>query len=269
MKPKCAIIQFPGSNCEYETQRSADYYGFDSEIIRWNCTEDEFKAFDSYIIPGGFSYQDRVRAGAISAKLPISGLLVNAVDEGKAVLGICNGCQILAETGLITNSNQDHSVDVALAHNTKEGKRIGFICDWVFVKVQKPEQNIFTRYFNQEDVIPIPINHGEGRFVFSEQVRNKIDQLAHFTYCDADGNEGSFPITPNGSEHNIAGIGNQKGTVFAMMPHPERAAFIKQIPFWIQSKWSDQKRETFKTKTSGAGPWEKLFVSLRDKIAQG
>lgn len=262
--PRVAVIQFPGSNCEYETARAATYYGFSSEIVRWNVAQDTLSGFDAYILPGGFSYQDRVRAGAISAKLEIVGFLSHAADHGVPILGICNGCQILAESGLVPDFSQQKRIEMALANNSRRGKTLGFNCDWVYVKIKNPRKSIFTRHFSTTDVLPIQVNHAEGRFVLSQPAKDQVSQLTAMVYCDAAGNEGAFPITPNGSEGNFAGLCNTKGNVLAMMPHPERAAVLKQIPFWISGPWSKQKHTAFQAKNDAAGPWDKLFVAMRE-----
>ena len=237
MSKKTAIIQFPGSNCERETQVAARLNQGEADILRWNVSAEVFHQYDAYILAGGFSYQDRVRAGAISAKLPILQLLQEANTAQKPILGICNGCQILAEAGLIPDLSNDQKLDVALDKNMADTQYMGFICDWVFVRIQAPEQNVWTRCFKAGTILPIPVNHGEGRFVFSENCsEDSIQSLAHIQYCDPKGNAISkFPVNPNGSGLNIAGIGNKAGNVFAIMPHPERASFKKQVPEWVQS----------------------------------
>ncbi len=262
---RLAVIQFPGSNCEYETQRAANYYGFSADIIRWNCSPGDFHAYHAYILPGGFSYQDRVRSGAIASKLPILGWLQEASAQGKPILGICNGCQILAEAGLVPDFAETNAVEIALQHNTRDGERWGFVCDWVFVRIERPELCVFTRQFSPNDVLPVPINHGEGKFVLSETVRKRLNELTMMTYCKPYGHpEPSYPTNPNGSTLNIAALSNKKGNVLAMMPHPERASFVRQIPFWIAGEWPDKKRKQFQAGQDGAGPWEKLFVSVKE-----
>jgi phosphoribosylformylglycinamidine synthase subunit PurQ / glutaminase len=268
MRFKLAIIQFPGSNCEYETARAAAQYGFETCILRWNCSPQDFDRFDGYILPGGFSFQDRIRAGVISSKLPIMDLLEKAANSGKPVLGICNGCQILAETGLIPNINKKQTLNVALAPNTKDDKPIGFVCDWVYVKAQNPQNSAFTRYFEEDDVLPIPVNNAEGKFILAPSVLEKLSDLTLFTYCSHDGKSGEYPITPNGSTLGVAGMCNAQGNVMGIMPHPERAMFLQQIPFWIEGDWPMRKREAFNSGKNQDGPWAKLFFSLKDYIKE-
>lgn len=266
-KAKIAIIQFPGSNCEYETQNSCIAAGLDADIIRWNSSKSAADQYDGYILPGGFSYQDRVRAGAIAAKLPIVSILEKASNDGKPILGICNGCQILAEIGLIPNLHNQLKLSVALAPNKKETKDIGFICDWVYVKFQHPEKNIFTQSFTENDVIPIQINHGEGRFIISENIAEQINTLSQINYCSSSGNIISeFPVNPNGSMFNIAGLSNAAGNVLAMMPHPERGTYLKQIPSWLDNQWSHKKDTEFNQDITAPGPWHQLFVNMKHYI---
>lgn len=258
---RCAVIQFPGSNCEYETVRSLCFAGFDAEIIRWNVNFDEFDRFDAYVLPGGFSYQDRVRAGAISAKLPILSFLKRAEKQEKPILGICNGCQILAEAGLIPDVSGQGSVDILLGRNKRQGALFGFVCDWVFVKPENVQNSIFMQSFTESDVIPIPINHGEGRFDLSDEVMQSFQNHSVLRYVDAEGLM-SDASNPNGSVGNLAGVCNARGTVMAMMPHPERATFLYQVPDWIDSTWADQKRQHMAGVDLEYGPWFPLFQSM-------
>ncbi len=269
MSPKLAVIQFPGSNCEYETARFARDAGFDVSILRWNTPASAFHHHDVYVIPGGFSYQDRVRAGAISAKLPVMDWIVQAAEDGKPVLGICNGCQILAETGLIPGFKDSTHLEVALAPNQKHGQPLGFICDWVYVRIQNPEANVFTRAFSPHEVLPIPINHGEGRFVFSDRGAEALQSGMSIRYCTDEGQlSEDYPITPNGSQFGVAGMGCSMGNVLAIMPHPERSSRIRQVPTWIRSQWVTQKRVAFRENTEGPGPWFRMFESVHRSVAK-
>ena len=261
MKKKCAVIQFPGSNCEYETIKALQNEGIPTEILPWNCSEDQFFEFSSYVLPGGFSFQDRIRAGAVASKLPIISFLKEADKNNLPILGICNGCQILAETGLVPDNS--HKIKIALAPNMKDNKRFGFICDWVFVTIKKPKNNVFTQLFSEDDVIPIPVNHGEGNMKIIDDGSCDIENKTTLNYVDSKGvQHESFPTNPNGATANIAGLSNDKGNILAMMPHPERANLLMQIPHYIQSSWSHQKRHTLLSR-SDKGPWSLLFQSLK------
>ena len=268
MSKKLAVIQFPGSNCEYETLYAATEFGFEASIIPWNCSENYFLSFDVYILPGGFSFQDRVRAGAVSAKLPMMSYLERVCEEGRPILGICNGCQILSESGLVPDLSEDHDIEVGLAPNTKNEQSLGFLCEWVYVKIQNPKKNVFTHLFTSNDVLPIPINHGEGRFLLSNDIDLETLPVTTIQYCNADGEVISdYPTNPNGSSFNIAALSNKKGNVLAIMPHPERATFLHQIPHSLGSQWSEEKKKQFKLGYSKSfGPWEKLFLSVKESL---
>lgn len=254
-----AIIQFPGTNCEYETLEACRFYGISAFIHRWNldiCLDD----ISGFILPGGFSYQDRVRAGVIASKLPIMDKVMTFANQGKPVLGICNGCQILAETGLLP-SESNFSLSMALSKNVYDEKYIGFICDWVYLKAFNSQNSLFTKYFSDNDVIPMPINHGEGNFVFDlDQV--EFSKLSMFKYVDIDGRVLSKPL--NGSYNSIAGISNGTGNVFAMMPHPERSAFLRQIPRYFSRKWSDKQAKILQ---DSPGSSEKIFLALKEALS--
>ena len=268
MTYRLAVLQFPGSNCEYETAKAAHAVGFNVDIIRWTVSKDAFHRYDAYILPGGFSFQDRVRSGAISAKLPVMGFLEQASEKGKPILGICNGCQILAESGLVPDTHSDHGIQMGMAPNSRDDNPNGFICDWVYVKVQGPTDNLFLKGFAEGEVLPIPINHGEGRFIFPEGHEGEIASLSRLVFCSADGVVSSqFPINPNGAMHNIAGLSNRNGNVFAMMPHPERSTFLRQIPGWLQTPWVDKKRQAFASGQDGVGAWFRFFQSMHTYVS--
>ncbi len=249
-KPNIAIILFPGVNCHEETLITIQSAGMQGKIIRWNTKED-LSAYDGFILPGGFSYEDRIRSGVISAKDPIMDKIKTEAKKGKPVLGICNGAQVLVESGMIPGLKD--KVQMALAPN--ENPFIsGYYNTWVYVK--STGNSIFNNLYNDE-AIPMPIAHGEGRFttkdddLIEELKRN--NQIA-FQYCDKNGNTiEEFPINPNGSLFNIAAVCNKAGNVMAIMPHPERANWQRQVPF-------------SNIRNNDAGPGRKLFESMRDFI---
>ncbi len=256
---RIAVIQFPGTNCEYETQRALIAAGAGADIVSWQLSSEALAQYDGVVIAGGFSFQDRVRAGAIAAKLPIMQGVRAMAEAGKPVLGICNGCQVLAEAGLIPLDSG--AIEVAMANNTREGQPVGFICDWVYVRV-KPSNNLFLKGL-EDQVLPIPINHGEGRFVLTDRAIAALPTLGSLVYCDSAGEvTARFPVNPNGAYANLAGVGNLDGNVLALMPHPERANFLKQIPTWIDSVWADQKQELSDAAMETPGPWAVLFQNM-------
>lgn len=213
------VLYFPGTNCEEETLRLVNDVGLSGQIIRWNQIEklDRCKAL---IIPGGWSFEDRVRAGAIASKSPIMVKIKDLASKGIPILGICNGAQILAESGLIG--------DLALAPN-KNPFLSGYYCEWVWIKVKYTDSPWLTN-FKENDVLMLPVAHGEGRFISSSDYifKASLKQKA-LVYCDKEGNEiGFYPINPNGATENIAGFTDVSGRILALMPHPERASYAFQ-----------------------------------------
>ncbi|MBU0567791.1 phosphoribosylformylglycinamidine synthase I [bacterium] len=268
---KIAIIQYPGSNCEHETVRAVVSAGLEAEIFRWNKDAAGLCEFDGYIISGGFSYQDRVRAGVIAAKQRIVQTIIEESQSGKPVLGICNGAQVLVEAGLVP-ANHFGQIEMALAPNLVKG-RSGYYCEWVYLKV-KSKRSVFTGLFKEGEVFPIPVAHAQGRFVTREEglldALKENGQIA-FAYCREDGQElDEFPINPNGSLANIAGLSNPSGNVLALMPHPERANWLFQVPTDLENKYSKDKREALGRidKMRSPGPARRIFESMKEYIKE-
>ena len=199
---RTGIVVFPGSNCDRDVHHVLnDVMGINAQYI-WH-TEESIDQYDALILPGGFSYGDRLRAGVIAAQSPIVEAIKKKAQEGLPILGICNGFQILVEAGLLPG---------ALVKNVK----LKFSCKWLKMEVLNVNTP-FTNMFRLNDEITIPIAHGEGRFVISD---DKIPQLKQnnqivFKYKDQN---------PNGSTEMIAAICNKEGNVMGLMPHPERAS---------------------------------------------
>lgn len=195
----------------------------------WNEPKEKLRDCAGYIIVGGFSYEDRSRSGAIAALDPIMQVIKEQSELGKPVLGICNGAQILVETGLVPGL-ENNKIGMSLTENKRvqQGKVLGtgFYNAWINMRLSDEYQlNAFTRTLTPSDILHIPIAHGEGRFVMSTALLEEIKThgLNVFQYCDAAGNIiDEFPVNPNGSVNNIAAISNKSGNVMAMMPHPER-----------------------------------------------
>lgn len=226
---RIAIIQFPGSNCERETILAVKRAGMQPEEFLWNGSREKLKEYDGYIIVGGFSYEDRSRAGILAALDPIMQVIKSQSHLGKPVLGICNGAQILVETGLVPGIEHD-KVGMVLTDNKRmqNGKVLGtgFYNAWINMRLSDHYQlNAFTRYLKPKDILSVPIAHAEGRFIIPPALLAEMQLLGAnvFQYCDNDGKiVDEFPVNPNGSIDNIAAVTNKAGNVMAMMPHPER-----------------------------------------------
>jgi phosphoribosylformylglycinamidine synthase len=206
---KFGVVTFPGSNCDQDMIDVLSEQLGQSVVNLWH-KESSIQNVDFVILPGGFSYGDYLRSGAIARFSPIMNEVVNHAKRGGYVMGICNGFQILTETGL---------VDGALLHNSNQR----FICKNVFLKPTSTSAAITKNLTGNS--YKIPIAHGEGRFYADETTIKKLednDQIL-FRYCDENG-EVTGDSNPNGSVNNIAGITNDTKNVFGMMPHPERAA---------------------------------------------
>ena len=230
-KPTIAVIYFPGNNCEEESLKAVLAVGMDGKIVRWNQRRDVDK-YDGFVIPGGWGYEDRIRAGVIMAKDPVFDIIRKEAENGKPVLGICNGAQALVECGMIPGTK--NKVEMALAPN-KNPFVSGYYCTWIYIKsIQDKNRCVFTKFIERDEVIPMPIAHGEGRFTTKDiELINKLikNKQIIFRYSTKDGKvEDNFPTNPNGAMYNIAALCNKKGNVMAVMPHPERASFIRQLP---------------------------------------
>jgi phosphoribosylformylglycinamidine synthase I len=228
MTPKIAVIIFPGTNCDLETVRACRWAGMSPEIIRWNEDSSKLKKFDGFILPGGFSYEDRGRSGVIASKDKILKTIMNEAAKGKPLIGICNGAQILIEAGLIPGISYDIP-EMALAWNERTKKEkilgVGFYNEWIYIRSGISRKTAFNR-FDPETIMRIPIAHGEGRFVTQNKSLQKEliqNQQNIFRYCSPKGKIiDEFPVNPNGSSMNLAGVCNKEGNILALMPHPER-----------------------------------------------
>lgn len=241
---KVCVLRVGGTNCDAETARAFRELGVQAEAkhAKELVEHRNLLKYDVLVLPGGFSYGDYVRAGAIWAKWLLAklGKELNAfVYERRPILGICNGFQVLVEAGFLPGfEGVTRYPEAALATNVPPG----YNCRWIHLKHENNGKCIFTKSISKGNVLHIPVAHSEGRFLFSKQKQTKWldrlyknDQLV-FRYCDEDGGyaEGSFPVNPNGSLHDIAGICNSDGTIFGLMPHPERAFYPWQEPDWTR-----------------------------------
>ena len=203
---KSSVIIFPGSNCDRDMDVALEKFGFKNQMV-WHNDQSIPKS-DLIVLPGGFSYGDYLRCGSIASKSKIIKSVIDFANSGGLVLGICNGFQILTETGLLPGILQ-------------QNKYLNFICKNVFVKV-KDKQNKYFKNIKKE-ILELHIAHNEGNYFCSnDEIKSLEDnnQIA-VTYCNKDGNDDEIN-NPNGAIKNIAGILNDKKNVLGMMPHPER-----------------------------------------------
>lgn len=207
---KFGVVVFPGSNCDEDMMYVLKDILKQDTIKLWHKNTD-LEGCTHIILPGGFSYGDYLRSGAIARFSPIMAKVIEHANNGGFVFGVCNGFQILCESGLLPG---------ALLHNNSRK----FICKNVFIKAENNSTPL-TAGIDKHKALKIPIAHGEGKFYASEEIIKKLNsnQQILFRYCDKDGNV-TAESNPNGAIENIAGICNETKNVFGMMPHPERAA---------------------------------------------
>jgi len=203
---RVAVIQFAGTNCEYDTKWAYESLGADVEFV-WHKERSLPKNIDLVVLPGGFSYGDALRSGAIARFSPIIDSVIEFAKKGGYLLGICNGFQILLEAKLLSG---------AMKHN----ESLHFISKFHHLKVQN-STNIFLKEFKKGEILNIPIAHAEGNYYIDEEGYKRLEENEQIllSYCDKDGNISN----PNGSVGAVAGICNVDKNIFGLMPHPERA----------------------------------------------
>ncbi|MCP4684755.1 MAG: phosphoribosylformylglycinamidine synthase subunit PurQ [bacterium] len=206
---KFGVVTFPGSNCDYDAYAAVRHILGEEVEFLWHKSSD-LKNCDLVILPGGFSYGDYLRAGAIARFSPIMQEVIDFARSGGLVIGICNGFQVLTEAGLLPG---------ALIRNS----HLRFSCKQVYLRVENTESP-FTSGCSRGEILQIPIAHGEGNFYHFDGDIKKLEEAGRvaFRYVDASG-QVTPEANPNGSRENIAGIINAEGNVLGMMPHPERA----------------------------------------------
>lgn len=230
---KWAVVVFPGSNCDRDAYRAvAEVLGDEAVYVRHDATS--LAGADAVILPGGFSYGDYLRPGALARFAPVMEAVRGFAAAGGPVIGICNGFQILCEAGLLPG---------VLVRNA--GQR--FRCQPVYLRVENPHTP-FTGRFQRGQVIRMPIAHGEGNYLAPRHVLDELEREGRivFRYCDPSG-QATEAANPNGSARNIAGITNARGNVVGLMPHPERAV------------------EPYMTSTDGLA----VFAAVRDWLGAG
>ncbi|HEX8391705.1 MAG TPA: phosphoribosylformylglycinamidine synthase subunit PurQ [Longimicrobium sp.] len=206
---KIGVVTFPGSNCDYDCYRASREV-LDAETVYLWHKDHDLQGVDAIFLPGGFSYGDYLRCGAIAAKSPIMREVIAFAEAGGPVAGICNGFQILCESGLLPG---------ALIRN----RSLKFRSRPVYLRVERAEPPFASDYAPGQ-VLRVPIAHGEGCYTADDRTLDELEAEGRvaFRYCDAEGNV-TAGANPNGSARNIAGIVNAAGNVLGMMPHPERA----------------------------------------------
>jgi phosphoribosylformylglycinamidine synthase I len=207
---KASVIVFPGSNCDRDAAVALEAAMGKAPMMVWHG-DSELPQSDLIVLPGGFSYGDYLRSGAMAAHSPVMREVVARAKAGTPVLGICNGFQVLTESGLLPG---------VLMRNAS----LRFICKDVMLKVERTD-TLFARQYAQGEVVRIPIAHKDGAYFADEATLDRLEgeNRVAFRYCEA-GGAVTEAANPNGSRRNIAGIYNETGTVLGLMPHPERLA---------------------------------------------
>jgi len=203
---KVAVLRFPGTNCEFDTQYAFEKLGHETELV-WHESETLPSDIDMVVVPGGFSYGDYLRSGAIARFSPVMKAVTKYANDGGTVLGICNGFQILTEAGLLPGA-------------LKRNNNLHFISKHQTLRVENSD-NAFLSQCEEGEVLNIPIAHADGNYFIDDEGLEKLESNGQvlLRYCDEAGNR----VVVNGSVTSIAGICNEKKNVFGLMPHPERA----------------------------------------------
>jgi phosphoribosylformylglycinamidine synthase I len=231
-KAKVLMLRAPGTNCDFETQVAFEQAGAEvdsalvTELFRG---EKRLADYQVLVSPGGFTYGDDISAGKILAneiRLRLGEDVKKFVDEGKLVLGICNGFQVLVKTGILPGINGKTTQPVTLTSNDS-GK---FECRWVYLKINEKSPCVFTKGMKS---MYIPVAHGEGKLVAEPGVAERLNVVVQYADEKGDTTAG-YPYNPNGSIKNIAGICDDSGRIFALMPHPERFIRWTQHPRWTR-----------------------------------
>ena len=255
--PKVIVLRTAGTNCDRETAFAFETAGAKAELVHINELVRSRKDLSSYhilAIPGGFSYGDDIASGKILAnelRFKVESSLRRFVNNGKLIIGICNGFQILVKAGLLPNLSGDFkSIEATLTLNDSDK----FEDRWVYLKkpetrvqsteyrVQRKNKCVWTR--GLPEIITLPVAHGEGKFIPRDQtVLKKLQEeaLIVFEYVDEHGKKRGYPYNPNGAVENIAGICDASGRILGLMPHPERHVSAYQHPFWTRKEGKKRK----------------------------
>jgi phosphoribosylformylglycinamidine synthase I len=238
MRPRALILRTAGTNCDKETEFAFRAAGAETDLVHLNAVK-ERKDISSYrllCIPGGFSYGDDLGAGKIFSLellLWFQEALLRFIEQGGLILGICNGFQVLAKTGILPDAGFAQTMTLAMNDSCRFEDR------WTYLSLPKgksPGKDLWAK--GMPEVISLPVAHGEGKFYTEQSVLDTIERKSQvlFRYSDECGNVGGYPFNPNGSLNNIAGITDPSGRVLGLMPHPERCMFLHQYPFWREKQ---------------------------------
>jgi phosphoribosylformylglycinamidine synthase I len=237
IKVKTLILRAPGTNCDAEAAFAFEQAGAQVDLVHVDELIRRQKSLSNYqiiVIPGGFTYGDDISVGKILAnelKLKLGDEVQKFVDDGRLILGICNGFQVLVKAGMLPKSRGENLQSLTLANNDS-GK---FECRWVYLRANKTSPCIFTRGI---DLMHLPVAHGGGKVVIEPGTLEELNVALY--YVDETGDiQAGYPHNPNGSVNNIAGICDATGRIFALMPHPERFIRWTQHPRWTREPWRD------------------------------
>jgi phosphoribosylformylglycinamidine synthase I len=237
IKVKTLILRAPGTNCDVEAAFAFEQAGAQVDLIHVDELIHRQKSLLNYqimVIPGGFTYGDDISVGKILAnelKLKLGDEVHKFVDDGRLILGICNGFQVLVKAGMLPKSRGKISQSLTLANNDS-GK---FECRWVYLRANKTSPCIFTQGI---DLVYLPVAHGGGKVVIEPGALEELNVALYYTDETGDIQAG-YPHNPNGSVNNIAGICDATGRIFALMPHPERFIRWTQHPRWTREPWRE------------------------------
>lgn len=230
-KAKACILRVGGTNCDLELKIALEELGIKTEILHMKqILKRNLDDYHLLLFPGGFSYGDYVRAGAIWGKevlIKLEKEIKKFIEQEKIIMGICNGFQVLIEAGILPDFSDIPKAVLATNISAK------YECRWIYLRVER-NNTPFTKNLKLGEILRIPIGHGEGRFLTSEEILKELirNNCIIFRYAKPSGEvaNGEYPYNPNGSIYDIAGICNIKGNVMGLMPHPERAFFGWQLP---------------------------------------
>ncbi len=231
-KVKTLVLRAPGTNCDAETVFAFQQAGSDVSLVHVNRlirAEERLSDYQIMVVPGGFTYGDDISAGKVLAnelRLKLAGDIIRFIEDGKLILGICNGLQVLVKAGFLPEPSKGSEARLTLANNDS-GR---FECRWVYLGVNKENPCVFTRGIES---LYLPVANGEGKIVTVGDGIKDVNIALYYT--DAAGNTNvGYPDNPSGSERGIAGICDSSGRVFALMPHPERHIRGTQHPQWTR-----------------------------------